>query len=315
MNIYLLLKTKPHNKHYLNRYFKFINKCILKNSLIEIEYCEKHHILPKSKDMFPEFASLKKHPWNCATLTFRQHLLAHYMLMKAYNVQSQTLSFIRTSGQYHAKTIRGVNTRFLSIAKEKLSIARKGVFTRGYNADGTPNIGKETRNKISQQKKIFYSSDDNRKAQSIACTGKKKSSTEKIKRAAQNRSKEHLDKLSSSIREAWNRKKINEDTRRVKDGVYVTPIGVFTSIPEYRSYCRNSDKAFTVHSVKKNPKLNQSVIGLTPKSLGFFFIHKDDAIFSQYCDDLNQAHRPEPNHLLSSELNDYLLREKLLPQI
>ena len=220
----------------------------------------------------------------------------------------------RTSGQYHAKTIRGVNTRFLSIAKEKLSVARKGVFTRGYNADGTPNISKETRNKISEQKKMFYSSEDNRKAQSIACTGKKKSSTEKIKKAAQNRSKEHSDKLYSAIREAWNRKKINEDTRRVKDGVYVTPIGIFTSIPEYRSYCRNSDKVFTVHSVKKNLKLNRGVIGLTPRSLGFFFIHKDDVKFSQYCDDLNQAHRPEPNHLLLSELNDYLLREKLLPQ-
>lgn len=174
MNIYLLLKTKPHNQHYLNRYFNFINQCIIRNSLVEIGYSEKHHILPKSKDMFPEFASLKKHPWNCAVLTFRQHLLAHYMLMKAYSVQSQTLSFIRTSGQYYAKAIKGVNTKFLAVAKEKLSLARKGVFTRGYNIDGTPNVSQRTKHKLSEQKKLFYSLEENRKKQSIACKGKKK---------------------------------------------------------------------------------------------------------------------------------------------
>lgn len=312
MNIYLLLKTKPHNEHYLNRYFNFINRCIIRNSLTEIAYFEKHHILPKSKDMFPEFASLKKHPWNCAVLTFRQHLLAHYMLMKAYNVQSQTLSFIRTSGQYHAKTIKGVNTKFLAVAKEKLSLARKGIFTRGYNVDGTPNVSQTTKHKLSEQKKLFYSLEENRKKQSIACKGKKKTNTDNIKLAAQNRSKEHRNNLSQAISKAWELKRLNKTTKRIKDGVYVTPIGIFTSIPEYRSYCRNSEKPFTIHSIKKNPKLNHSVIGLTPRQLGFFFIDKSNPAISQYYDDLNQAHLPEPNHLLSSELDDYLSREKLL---
>lgn len=314
MDILKLLQSKPHNPHYLNRYYRFIMLCCKKNQCTVSMYTEKHHILPKAKDMFPEYSSLQKYSWNCAVLTFRQHLLAHYMLMRAYNTQSQILSFIRTSGQRHAKTLKGCNTKLLTKAAEQLSVLRKGVFTRGYDENGFPNVSAQTKEKISNQKKHFYSNENNRKAQSIACSGKKKSNTEKMKTAAINRTEEHSKNLSESIRNAWAIKKQNNDTKRIKDGVYVTPIGTFTSIPDYRSYCRNADKAFSAHSVKKNPKLNKSIIGMTPRQLGFFFVDKTDITISQYYDELNLAHQPEPSHPLVSELSDFLLREKLLPQ-
>lgn len=314
MDIYQILKTKPHNSHHLNRYFKFVTICNEKNSNTTNTYIEKHHILPKAKDMFPEYSSLTKYPANCAKLTFRQHLLAHYMLMKAYNTQSQILSFIRTSGQHHAKTLKGVNTKLLEKAAIKLSILRKGVFTRGYMSNGMPNISLQTKEKLSKNKKDFYSNLQNRQAQSRACMGKKKLSTEKMKIAAANRSENHSKNLLESLRKTWDRKKQANDTKRVKDGVYVTPIGVFTSIPDYRQYCRNPDKIFTVHSVKKNPKLNKSVIGMTPRQLGFFFVNKSDVTISQYYGALNLARLPEPNHPLALELSDFLLRERLLPQ-
>ena len=76
-----ILKTKPHNAHYLNRYIKFINSCI---SYPIVEKTEDHHICPKSSDLFPEFKSFKKYPWNKAKLTLRQHYIAHRLLWKAF---------------------------------------------------------------------------------------------------------------------------------------------------------------------------------------------------------------------------------------
>ena len=76
-----VLKTKPHNLHYLNRYIKFINHCIDNPILSKTE---DHHICPKSSDLFPEFKSFKKYPWNMAKLTLRQHYIAHRLLWKAF---------------------------------------------------------------------------------------------------------------------------------------------------------------------------------------------------------------------------------------
>jgi hypothetical protein len=76
-----ILKTKPHNLHYLNRYIKFIQRYA---NIATNEKIEAHHICPKSSDLFPEFKSFKKHPWNKANLTLRQHYIAHKLLWKAY---------------------------------------------------------------------------------------------------------------------------------------------------------------------------------------------------------------------------------------
>ena len=304
-----ILETKSHNPHYLNRYVTFIYSCIERNRVSPPGYIEKHHILPKCKDMFPNFSSFKSHPWNCANLSFRQHFLAHWMLMKAYNTRSQMLSVLRTAGQCHS--LSKINTRLIEAAKIRLSLAMAGVFTRGYDSHGRPNVSQKTKTKLSKLKTQFYSDPANREAQSKRCTGIKKTKTYNQKIAAQNRSETHQQNMSSAIRAAWATKKLTGSTKRIKDGVYVTPIGNFTSIAEYRSYCKNPDKPFTAHNTKKNPKLNSNVIGLTPRDLGFFFIPKTDPIFEQYCVGLNQEHLPEPNHLLLSELNDFLSHKKL----
>lgn len=78
-NIYTTLSSKPHNPHYLKRYIKFIESCEPTT-----EYTERHHICPKAKDLFPEYASFKEHPWNVKRLTARQHFIAHKMLRKIY---------------------------------------------------------------------------------------------------------------------------------------------------------------------------------------------------------------------------------------
>ena len=68
-------------RRYAHRYLKFIQICNAAN----IDYdgiMEKHHILPTS--LFPEYSSLKLHPWNMVRLTPRQHFIAHWMLAKLY---------------------------------------------------------------------------------------------------------------------------------------------------------------------------------------------------------------------------------------
>lgn len=81
-DIYSILSSKPHNPHYLNRYWKFIQSF---NNQTKIKgITENHHICPKSADLFPEYKSLKDNLWNSIHLTKRQHFIAHYLLSKSY---------------------------------------------------------------------------------------------------------------------------------------------------------------------------------------------------------------------------------------
>lgn len=90
-----IAKTIPHNKTQLTRYMSFISWCKIVNIDANQIY-EKHHILPKSIDMFPEH---KFNPDNIINLTYRQHYIAHWMLAKVYNTPSQQLAFFLMSSK------------------------------------------------------------------------------------------------------------------------------------------------------------------------------------------------------------------------
>lgn len=84
MDLENIFKTKTINAHYANRYLKFIKYCAAKNKeCLDFSFYENHHILPKAKSMFPEFANLKRNPWNSVKLSPRQHFIAHWILWKA----------------------------------------------------------------------------------------------------------------------------------------------------------------------------------------------------------------------------------------
>lgn len=113
-------QSKPHNTHWLNRYFRFIELCQNQNNVAIPAYSEKHHILPKTKELFPEYKDFKENPWNKVVLTYRQHCIAHYMLMKAYpSFISMAMSVSMTYGQIHAKHIKPMNSRFVKSSKTK----------------------------------------------------------------------------------------------------------------------------------------------------------------------------------------------------
>lgn len=92
-SIYSILESKSHNQHYLKRYFNFILGCQNKNSKINLDKFEKHHICPKAKDMFPEYKNIRHFPWNNVKLTYRQHYVAHWILWKSYGIGSQSRAF------------------------------------------------------------------------------------------------------------------------------------------------------------------------------------------------------------------------------
>lgn len=66
------------NKHYLDRYYKYINSIYLKGNR-QLDYKENHHIIPKCID-----ESLYNNIDNKIVLTPREHYIAHLILSKCF---------------------------------------------------------------------------------------------------------------------------------------------------------------------------------------------------------------------------------------
>lgn len=102
MNLLEVLTSKPHNIHYVNRYIKFIESCKLANETF-YGYTEQHHICPKAKDLFPEYADTKLYKWNMVNLSSHQHILAHVILWKAFG-NSQGMALDCMLGNFNSDT-------------------------------------------------------------------------------------------------------------------------------------------------------------------------------------------------------------------
>lgn len=107
MKILDVMNTKTNNNHYLVRYIVFIQSCMNTNDYTKGRY-EEHHICPKAKDMFPQYSSFKKNPWNMAKLTPRQHFIAHWILAKAYpNIYSNQAALSLIKKDYENRYLIG----------------------------------------------------------------------------------------------------------------------------------------------------------------------------------------------------------------
>jgi hypothetical protein len=132
-DIYDILASKPHNPHYLKRYFKFIQWC--KENPTKEDYTEKHHISPKSDDLFPEYISFVLYEWNCIVLSARQHILAHILLWKSYGGKSvlpvNYMLNVQNSetGYSDRKLPTAIQIRYAASAKSGFGEWRKGKST------------------------------------------------------------------------------------------------------------------------------------------------------------------------------------------
>jgi hypothetical protein len=76
-----LSKFFDENK-YARWYCLIVDRALCENRAKGSMYFERHHILPKAKTMWPEFASLRDHPWNGVLLTPREHFICHRLLTR-----------------------------------------------------------------------------------------------------------------------------------------------------------------------------------------------------------------------------------------
>lgn len=92
LNLFLNSELKIKNIIKLKEYILF---CIENNTENIKSKTAKHHILPKSKNLpFTNYKNFKENPWNCATLTHKNHYIAHWLLFESIDHISISHSFI-----------------------------------------------------------------------------------------------------------------------------------------------------------------------------------------------------------------------------
>lgn len=133
--IFYILASKPHNPHYLNRYFTYIQICNKFNNDRTDILLDEHHICPKAKFLFPEYESFSENPWNKVLLTPKQHLIAHRTLAKVYG-KGMKYTYIKMSG--YKKYNRHLTPEEYQLVREELS---KFISER-QTGEGNPFYGK-----------------------------------------------------------------------------------------------------------------------------------------------------------------------------
>lgn len=129
MDIYALLQTKPHDHSYVKIYLDFIEKCKLENSMKskeDMKDSHEHHILPKAKDLFPEYKDFNQFPRNKITLTHGQHYDAHHLLWKLFG-KSQAQAFCCMQGKSSIKQIDNEMTadEYVELLKDRKKFIRE----------------------------------------------------------------------------------------------------------------------------------------------------------------------------------------------
>jgi len=89
----------PDSIQHLHKYIDFLLSYRITNTE---SYCEKHHILPSAT-----FNEYSKCDWNILNLEYKDHILAHELLFKAYNIRKnqRPLQFMRSQTSKDSKLI------------------------------------------------------------------------------------------------------------------------------------------------------------------------------------------------------------------
>lgn len=86
-----ILNAACKNAHMTTRYISFVER--LRQDRSPPTVMHRHHILPKAKDMFPQYKRFDEHPWNELCVSPREHFLLHWMLAKIFPGSSQSRAF------------------------------------------------------------------------------------------------------------------------------------------------------------------------------------------------------------------------------
>ncbi|KFA99261.1 NUMOD3 domain-containing DNA-binding protein [Vibrio sp. ER1A] len=153
------------------------------------DYVEAHHILPKSKSLWPEYISFKSNPWNKVKLSYVNHCLAHLYIAKSINhfaawtpVQRMIYGTNENSMKY--RNITEEDVMVIAKCAEEYKTHYRGDIH--HNTGLKRNVGDEARRKIS-----------------LALKGKKKPE----------RTEGHKQNLTSSIRKRYETYVVSQETR------------------------------------------------------------------------------------------------------
>lgn len=130
----------------MNKLIEYINFCIDRDNGVKLNNTEFHHILPKSKKLFPLYSNLKEHKWNGVHLTYQDHYIAHSLLAEAFLTNRHILYAWNAMNSYK-------NTNKELISPDLYAELREKHRNIVINYNKTRYISDETREKISTSMK------------------------------------------------------------------------------------------------------------------------------------------------------------------
>ena len=83
-----LMKLNVRDENTLDEYIEF---CIINSN--KDDYDCVHHIIHKAKSLFPQYKNLKNNSWNASYLSYKNHFIAHWLLLKAIKEKSISFAF------------------------------------------------------------------------------------------------------------------------------------------------------------------------------------------------------------------------------
>lgn len=121
MQIEQYIKNELHSYHYddfwIDRYIKFLEWRMNVRTLDDQEYFEVHHIVPRSWNKL-----LKNDPNNKIRLTYREHIIAHHMLMKTGDRKMGTaLNIIIGKGSYKQSCKSDIRAWMLKLEEQAVA--------------------------------------------------------------------------------------------------------------------------------------------------------------------------------------------------
>lgn len=191
------------NTHYLYRLLKLLKYCIK----YPADGGVKHHILPKCKSWFPEYA---KDQNNLILVTPRMHFIIHYLLHKSFPKDPAmytacwNMSHLNKDTNLSSKQYESLRLHFSQRMRSHNPAKRPGAMDR-CRGENNPAKRQEVKDKISKAHKGKIISEEQRIKQSLKMKGRNTGNDNPAKR------QEVKDKISKALTG-----KTKSDTHRAK---------------------------------------------------------------------------------------------------
>lgn len=186
--LYYEIKEKSiSTDHHIKRYLKFIADCRTHNEDYK-GYLEKHHILPKAKELYPNYKNFSSNRWNMIKLTGRQHLIAHWMLAKIFG------DIMWDAVWQMSNKPRRDNEGKFKLSSRLYEEARKNFSERQSSRTSKLWEDESFREMMSEMKTSFWEDDEKR---SLACENMKDSWTDSRRKEQGKRSLDRITRMNS----------------------------------------------------------------------------------------------------------------------